>query len=59
MDMKVLNAIYFLPQSSDCFGLYVVLRVHNLALWSGINTFKSSFVAAQTLFSSLKLIFPM
>lgn len=56
MEMKVLNAIYFLPQSTDCFGLHVALW---FIPWSGINIFKSLFVATQTLFSFLHLIFPM
>lgn len=59
MEMKVLNAIYFLPQSTDCFGLHAALWVHTLASWSGINIFKSLFIATQTLFSFLLLIFPM
>lgn len=57
--MKVLNAVYVLPQSTDCFGLHVALRVPTLASWSGINMFKSLFAATQTLFSFLQLIFPM
>lgn len=59
MGMKVLNAMYSLAQSTDYFDLYVALRVHTVASWSGINIFKSSFAATQTLFSSLQLIFPM
>lgn len=56
--MKVLNAMYSLPQSTDCCGLHIALQAHTVTPWSGINIFKSSFITTQALFSSLWLKFP-
>lgn len=57
--MKVLSVIYFLSQSTDCFGLHVALQVHTLASWFWYQYFQNSFVGTQTLFSSLQLMFSM